>query len=147
MIQVLYVYKDVEMLMQKGGKGDEVIVVSFDEKPGIQAIEGTSEDLPPSPGQFPTFTRDYEYTRHGIVTLMAGINLLTGEVYGHVVDRHRSREFVQFLKMLNDSVQGEAKIRIVLDNHSAHVSGKRRRFLKLSQDDSNSFSHRNMVRG
>jgi transposase len=129
MIQVLHVYKEVEMLRQKE-EASQVIVVSYDEKPGIQAIESTSPDLPPVPDEHPSITRDYEYIRHGTVTLMAAINLLTGEVYGQVVDRHRSREFVQFLKMLNDSVPKEAKVRIVLDNHSAHVSKETQTFLK-----------------
>lgn len=130
MIQVLHVYKEVEMLRQKGKGSDQMVVVSYDEKPGIQAIESTSGDLAPIPGRFSAFLRDYEYIRHGTVTLMAGINLLTGEVYGQVVDRHRSREFVEFLKMLNESFPEKTTVRIILDNHSAHVSKETQTFLK-----------------
>lgn len=130
MIQVLHVYKDVEMLRGKQQASNEMVVVSYDEKPGIQAIENTSADLAPIPGQFSDFARDYEYVRHGTVTLMAGINLLTGEVYGQVVDRHRSREFVQFLKILDGSFLAEVTVRIILDNHSAHVSKETQTFLK-----------------
>ena len=47
---------------------------------------------PPQPGLHPTFARDHEYKRHGTVTLMAGIDLMTGKVHALVKDRHRSRE-------------------------------------------------------
>jgi hypothetical protein len=32
---------------------------------------------------------------------LAGIDLLTGKVQALVKDRHRSREFIEFLKLLN----------------------------------------------
>ena len=76
-------------------------IISYDEKPGIQAIATTSPDLPPEPGVHPTFARDYEYKRHGTVSLLAGIDLLTGKVHALVRDRHRSREFIEFLKLLD----------------------------------------------
>jgi hypothetical protein len=93
MAQVLYVYREVHLLRQTGKDVSGLVaVVSYDEKPGIQAIENTAPDLPPSPGMHGTWSRDHEYVRHGTVSLMAGIDLLTGEVHGQVVDRHRSRE-------------------------------------------------------
>ena len=75
--------------------------ISTIEKPGIQAIANTAPDLPPVPGEHPTFARDHEYKRHGTVSLLAGIDLLTGQVHALVKDRHRSREFVEFLKLLD----------------------------------------------
>ena len=68
-----------------------VAIVSYDEKPGIQAIATTAPDLPPKPGVHATFARDYEYKRHGTLSLLAGIDLLTGKVHALVRDRHRSR--------------------------------------------------------
>jgi hypothetical protein len=53
------------------------------------------------PGTHPTISRDHEYKRHGTVTLMAGIDLLPGQVHAFVKDRHRSREFIEFLNMLD----------------------------------------------
>src|SRR3954471_22156947 len=70
-------------------------------KPGIQAIATTAPDLPPKPGVHATFARDYEYKRHGTLSLLAGIDLLTGKVHALVKDRHRSREFIEFLKCLD----------------------------------------------
>ena len=69
---------------------DAVAIVSYDEKPGIQAIATTAPDLPPQPGRHATFGRDYEYKRYGTVSLPAGIDLLTGQVHALVKDRHRS---------------------------------------------------------
>jgi transposase len=131
MAQVLYVYKEVALLREANKDTSSMIaVLSYDEKPGIQAIENTAPDLPPVAGECPNISRDHEYIRHGTVSLMAGIDLLSGRVHGMVVDRHRSREFIDFLKMIHAYYPPKATIRIVLDNHSAHISRETRAFLK-----------------
>lgn len=130
MAQVLYVYKEVQMLREAGKDVSSMLaVVSYDEKPGIQAIENKAPDLPPLPGQYSCVSRDYEYVRHGTVSLLAGIDLLNGKVHGLVLDRHRSREFIVFLKMLDKQYPHEAKIRVILDNHTAHISKETRGYL------------------
>ena len=91
-------------------------------KTGIQAIATTGPDLPPEPGIHATFARDHEYKRHGTLSLLAGIDLLTGKVYALVRDRHRSREFIEFLKLLNAAYPAGTAIKLILDNHSAHIS-------------------------
>jgi hypothetical protein len=73
--------------------------------------------------------RDHEYKRYGTLSLLAGIDLLRGEVLGLVRDRHRSREFVEFLSLANQSYPAGARIRVVLDNHSAHISRETRAYL------------------
>jgi hypothetical protein len=73
-------------------KPNEMGIISYDEKPGIQAIETTAPDLPPEPGVHATFAREHEYKRHGTVSLLAGIDLVTGKVHDLVKDRHRSRK-------------------------------------------------------
>jgi len=130
MKQVLCVYREVRLLREAGVDGSSMVaILSYDEKPGIQAIQNRAPDLPPVPGKCPTISRDYEYIRHGTVSLMAGIDLLTGEVHAQVADRHRSREFVQFLKMVDQKYDAGLKIRIILDNHSAHISKETRGYL------------------
>ncbi|GAA0609886.1 hypothetical protein GCM10009001_29050 [Virgibacillus siamensis] len=62
--------------------------------------------------------------------MAAGIDLVTGEIIGSVEDRHRSREFVDFLKMLDDCYDPELRIQVVLDNHSAHTSKETRSYLE-----------------
>ena len=130
MVQVLHVYKEVEIWRETGARPpDLVAVISYDEKPGIQAIENTAPDLPPVPGKHSALGRDHEYIRHGTLSLLAGIDLLSGEVLGLVRKRHRSAEFIEFLKMADAHYPTGARIRIVLDNHSAHISKETRRFL------------------
>ena len=129
MAEVLCVYREVQILKKAAAKakkakkpGKPVTIVSYDEKPGIQAIATTAPDLPPVPGTYATFARDYEYKRHGTLSLLAGIDLLTGKVHALVKDRHRSREFIEFLKLLNAAYPAGTAIKLILDNHSAHIS-------------------------
>ncbi len=130
MAQVLYVYKEVEIMQEVGEKDRPLVaVLSYDEKPGIQAIENTTPDLSPVPGSHPYIARDHEYIRHGTLSLMAGIDLLNGHVYALVADRHRSREFIDFLKKVNEAYSPKTKIRMVLDNHSAHISKETQLYL------------------
>jgi len=129
MRQVLHVYKQVELWHRSAAPSELVAVLSYDEKPGIQAIENTAPDLPPVPGRHPAIGRDHEYIRHGTLSLLAGIDLLTGEVLGLVRDRHRSAEFVEFLRMADAHYPPEFRIRMVLDNHSAHISKETRGYL------------------
>src|ERR1700680_1804347 len=109
--------------------GKPVAIVSYDEKPGIQAIATTSPDLPPVPGVHPTFARDHEYKRHGTLSLLAGIDLLTGKVHALVKDRHRSRGFIEFLKLLDAAYPTSTAIKLILDNHSAHISKETKAWL------------------
>jgi transposase len=126
MAEVLCVYREVAVLKKAPARskrrGKPVAIVSCDEKPGIQAIATTAPDLPPEPGAHATFARDYEYKRHGTLSLLAGIDLLTGKVHALVRDRHRSREFVEFLKLLDAAYPRGTAIKLILDNHSAHIS-------------------------
>ena len=99
-----------------------VYSVSVDEKPGVQALGVTAPDLPPVPGQHSTIGRDHEYVRHGTLSILAALDLHNGEIIAEVEPRHRSREFIALLKRLDAHYPEPATIRIVLDNHSAHIS-------------------------
>ena len=136
MAQVLCVYREVTVLKKaaaaatkKNKPSKAVTVISYDEKPGIQAIATTAPDLPPEPGVQPTFTREFEYKRHGTVSLLAGIDLVTGKIHALVKDRHRSREFIEFLKLVDAAYPIHTAIRLILDNHSAHVSKETKAWL------------------
>lgn len=137
MAEVLCVYREVQVLKkaaakktaQSSNRGKAVAVVSYDEKPGIQAIATTAPDLPPVPGVHATLARDHEYKRHGTLSLLAGIDLLTGKVHALVKDRHRSREFIEFLKLLDAAYPANTAIKLILDNHSAHISKETRAWL------------------
>jgi transposase len=130
MAQVLYIYREVQILREAGQELTSLVaVLSYDEKPGIQVLENTAPDLAPVPGRHPSFGRDHEYIRHGTLSLLAGIDLLNGHVHGLVADRHRSREFVEFLQQVDRFYPPSATIRIILDNHSAHISKETRTYL------------------
>ena len=129
MAEVLCVCREVVVLRQGEGSATNVAVISYDEKPGIQAIGNTAPDLPPEPGTHSTFARDHEYKRHGTLSLLAGIDLLTGKVHASVEDRHRSREFVGFLKKIDAAYPADTAIKLILDNHSAHVSKETKAWL------------------
>ncbi|MDZ7367983.1 MAG: IS630 family transposase, partial [candidate division KSB1 bacterium] len=103
--------------------------LSYDEKPGIQATANIAPDLSPVPGHHARVGRDYEYKRLGTVSLLGAIDLFSGRVHGLVRNRHRSREFIEMLQHLDSFYPKEMKIRIILDNHSAHISKETRKYL------------------
>jgi transposase len=129
MAEVLCVYKEVEIL-NASPQPRHSVTVSYDEKPGIQAIKNIAAELLPVPNRYAARSRDYEYKRLGTVSLLAGIDLHTGEVHPLVRDRHRSREFVEFLTLLDGKYPQEWKIRLVLDNHSSHISKETQAYLR-----------------
>jgi transposase len=125
MQEVLLVYRDVSIFREGAvhdGRPEPIYTVSVDEKPGVQAIGLTAPDLPPVPGKHSAIGRDYEYIRHGTVSILAGIDLHSGHIFANVEDRHRSVEFIALLKRFDEYYPSEAIIRVVLDNHSAHIS-------------------------
>lgn len=138
MHDILVIYKQVELRFDEDGKfvpfaDDEEVVhtLSFDEKPGIQAIATTSEDKLPvvDSGKVSTILRDYEYKRLGTLSLLAAIDLLTGEAIPLVSETHKSRDFVSFLKALDDKYPKGEKLRLILDNHTAHTSRETQEYL------------------
>lgn len=119
---MLCVYREVAVLRANEDAKTDVAIISYDEKLGIQAIGNTAPDLSPQPGSHASFARDHEYKRHGTLSLLAGIDLLTGMVHACIEDRHRSREFIGFLKRLDAAYPPDTAIKLILDNHSAHIS-------------------------
>ena len=133
MHNVLLVYKQLEMQFDESGKliiseDTPIHVLSYDEKPGIQAIATTSDDLMPDE-KHSTINRDYEYKRLGTLSLLAAIDLQTGEAIPLVRDKHSSTEYIEFLKLLDDKCPKGDKIRIVLDNLKVHTSEATRKYL------------------
>src|SRR6266446_6035663 len=132
MRDVLLVYQEVALQNEarKNGEGRPlVITVSVDEKPGLQAIANTAPDLPPVPGKHPAMSRDHEYKRLGTCSILAALDLHDGHITARVERRHRSVEFTGLLTDLNAWYPPHCKIRIILDNHSAHLSKETRAFL------------------
>ena len=132
MKDVLLVYQEVALQNEAQRTGEQrptVITVSVDEKPGLQAIANTAPDRPPVPGKHPSVGRDHEYKRLGTCSILAALDLHEGHVTARVERRHRSREFIALLKDLDQYYPEDCTIRIILDNHSAHISKETRTFL------------------
>lgn len=132
MEEVLIVYKKVQMKLEKKLQ-DEYIMVSYDEKPGIQAIANTVADKNPTE-KHGFIARDSEYKRFGTLSLLAGINLLDGEVISIIRNRHTSDEFIEWLKVVDEKYDKDKKILVVLDNHSVHRSKKTNEYLETRKE-------------
>ena len=124
-----------------------MITVSVDEKPGVQAINTVAPGLPPKPGRHKSVGRDYEYKRLGTVSILAALDLHTGKITAQVHDRHRSKEFIQLLKELDEYYPKESTVRVVLDNHSSHVSKETMKYLNTRPVGLSTSILLNMVRG
>lgn len=134
MHNVLLVYKQLSFQFDEDGQllpfddGQVTHVLSYDEKPGIQAIATTSADLLPDE-KYGCISRDYEYKRLGTLSLLAGIDLQTGEAIPLVSESHNSKDYIQFLKILDNKYPQGDEIRIVLDNLKVHSSEETRKYL------------------
>jgi transposase len=102
-----------------------MVTVSYDEKPGIQALAQKKPDRPPMPGQHANPTRDFEYQRLGPVSLLAGLDLHRGTV----TETHKSKDFIEPLKKLDAAYPATTRLRLILDNYSAHISKETQRYL------------------
>jgi transposase len=131
MKDILLVYQEVALQNERQADGAtaRTITVSVDEKPGLQALANTAPDLPPVALKHPTVGRDHEYRRLGTCSILAALDLHDGHVTARVERRHRSREFIDLLKDLDARYAADCTIRLVLDNHSAHISKETRAFL------------------
>ena len=139
MHNVLLVYKQLSIQFDENGQllpfeDDQIThVLSYDEKPGIQAIANVADDLMPNESNG-TIKRDYEYKRLGTVSLLAGIDLQTGEAIPLVKDTHNSDDYIEFLKILDGKYPKGDKIRLVLDNLRVHKSEKVQNYIATVPD-------------
>jgi transposase len=96
----------------------KAMVLCVDEKSQIQALDRTQPVLPLAPG-IPE-RRTHDYARHGTTTLFAALNIATGEVIGQTHRRHRSVEFLKFLRTIEANVPADLDIHLVMDNYGTH---------------------------
>lgn len=140
--KILLTYKIVELLQAKRERGKnspvqlpeepDLVIVSYDEKPGVQALESVGETYYPLAhhGKNSTILRDYEYIRHGTLSILSGIDLVTGFVHMSIMEEHKSKDFIAFLTKLDSYYPKRSVIQIILDNHSVHTSKETRAYLK-----------------
>ena len=118
---------DLETSTPQGAR--PVYTISIDEKPGVQALATSAPDLPPVAGRHADVGRDHDYVRHGTVSILAGVDLHDGHIIAQVHDRHRSREFIELLQEIDLYYPSHSVIRVILDNHSSHISKEAMRYL------------------
>lgn len=132
MKNVLLIYQAVALQNEAPSRRDKplpVITLSVDEKPGLQAIANTAPDLLPVAGRHAEVARDHEYRRLGTCSILAALDLHDGHVTARVEHRHRSMEFIALLKDLDRYYPPECLIRLIMDNHSSHISRETQAYL------------------
>src|SRR6266567_1652728 len=95
-------------------------LISVDEKTGIQAKSRKHPAIPARPGR--DARREFEYVRHGTVSIIAAMNVTTGEVIAERIHRNNSRTFIWFLAMLDQITSPHLRIHLIMDNASSHTS-------------------------
>lgn len=103
------------------------LVLCVDEKSQIQALSRTQPVLPMRVGQLERRTHDY--TRHGVTSLFAALDIASGKVLGKCYRRHRSVEFLDFLKKIDAAVPADLDVHLVLDNYGTHKTALVHRWL------------------
>jgi len=106
---------------------EHALVLSVDEKSGIQALDRTQPGLPLKKGRCGTMTHDYK--RHGTTTLFAALNVLDGEVIGSCMKRHRHQEFLKFLQLIDRRTTAELDLHLIVDNYATHKHAKVKEWL------------------
>jgi transposase len=107
---------------------DKALVLCVDEKSQIQALDRTQPGLPMKKGRAGTMTHDYK--RNGTTTLFAALNVLDGRVIGTCMPRHRHREFLRFLKLIDQQIAEGLDLHLIVDNYATHKTPAVKRWLK-----------------
>ncbi len=103
------------------------VLVSIDEKTGIQAKSRKHPEVPARPGR--DARREFEYVRHGTVSILAAMNVATGQIIAERIDRTDSATFTGFLAMLCQMIPPHQRIHLIMDNGSSHTSAATRAWL------------------
>ena len=106
---------------------DKALVLCVDEKSQIQALERTQRSLPLNYGT--PETRTHDYRRYGTTTLFAALDVATGKVIGQLKRRHRSIDFISFLRHIDRVVPADLGVHLILDNYGTHKTGKVKQWL------------------
>lgn len=106
---------------------ENALVLCVDEKSQIQALNRTQPLLPMTAGTAERKTSRYE--RHGTTSLFAALEIATGRVIGRCYRRHRTKEFLAFLKTVDAETPGDLDLHLVLDNYGTHKAPPIKRWL------------------
>jgi transposase len=107
---------------------EKALVLCVDEKSQIQALDRSAPVLPMMPGM--PERRTHDYVRHGITTLFAALDVLTGAVIGQCLPRHRHTEFIKFLNTIDREVPEGLQVHLILDNYATHKHTQVQKWMK-----------------
>ncbi|OUC16297.1 MAG: IS630 family transposase [Alkalinema sp. CACIAM 70d] len=107
---------------------EHAIVLSVDEKSQVQALDRTQPGLPMKPGRAGTMTHDYK--RHGTTTLFAAMEVASGKVISLCQQRHRHQEWINFLRLIDETTPEGKDLHLICDNYATHKHAKVKRWLK-----------------
>jgi len=62
----------------------------------------------------------HDYRRHGKTTLFAALDMKSGMVIGECLPRHRPREFLRFLRLIDRAVLKPCDVHLAFDNYATH---------------------------
>lgn len=100
---------------------ENAVVLSVDEKTSIQALDRTQPRLPMKPHQIERLS--HEYKRNGTASLLAALEVHSGQVTGRSIRHNNSETFIRFLRHLLQ-LYPDKDLYVVLDNGSSHRSKK-----------------------
>lgn len=103
------------------------VVLSIDEKTAIAARSRRHPGRPARPGELAR--QEFVYRWHGTASLVAALDVRTGEVLTEVITRNDAVTFTAFLDQLDRSIAPCQEIHVVLDNASSHTAGHTRAWL------------------
>jgi transposase len=106
----------------------DAVLLSIDEKTGIQAKSRKYQTISVAPGR--PARREFEYRRHGTVSLLAAMNVVDGTVLASIIERNDSVTFIRFLTEIDQMIDPRLDIRLVMDNGSSHTSKLTRGWLR-----------------
>lgn len=135
MHDVLVIYKQIEMCFDEDGNifididEPKTVTISYYEKPSIQTLKNIAPDLPPTK-KHGTIGQNNKYKRLGLVSLLAGLSLLTGTIIPSVSDTNKSFDFIEWLKKVDAMYPDQDTIRLILDNHSVYTSKETMAYLE-----------------
>jgi len=124
----LFVEKLVDVVALYLSPPEHALVLSCDEKSQIQALDRTQPGLPLKKGRCGTMTHDYK--RHGTTTLFAALEMAEGKLIGTCMPRHRHKEWIKFLELIDAQTPPALDLHLIVDNYATHKHAKVKAWLK-----------------
>ena len=122
-LKILWYYERTESLWQRGE-----VLLAVDEKPNMQVLERAYPKQPMRSGQIER--QEFDYSRHGTISLLAGLTLHTGHMWAECLDKNDSEHFRPAIQRLLHPYSWANRIHMIIDNGSSHISGDTTEFFE-----------------